>query len=704
MPVSKYPRPGLRIAPRTLRSILRVPALMPRGLASAASLQLDELDETVWSRFDGETCEALARQVVEHVRQVLPLLGPEPANRRLPRLPEGVSLDDLELETRTRNLLAEEGFEERLDSLQRLRVADLLCIPGFGARCLVDLLTSLEGFDIGVVRYPWASKRFSEILEYEIANLLSHPGLSMVHRDDPRFESLLLAVERLLPAVGDYASLRELVERVRLRAEGARQPVDLINALQDVRIRLDGIAGMPVEDELLDIIPNGVPERNRTILYERMGWDGRGARTLQEVADSFGLTREGVRKICAGLQAELKRRRPFTPTLDRALALAGRHTPCPVDELELLLQKDGLTRGRFDLRVLLSAVDALGWEGHIVIETVDARAYALHPTQAGLPRLVLERAREAVTHWGMANVGDLAAKVAAATGLAVEARFVVQVMERVDGIHWLDARGGWFWLSSVRHNRLLNQVRKIMAVTHELDVTDLRRGIARHHRMEGFAPPPDVLLELCRQQPLYQVRGSMVVAGRSLDQGALLGEAEKLMVDVLEAHGGVMRLEEFWDACHARGLKESTFSTYLDYSPLLTKHARGVYGIRGTSLPAGAHVAPPHDARRVLLGYGREADGRVWLRYRLSRAAIVGGIVSVPAALKDALRGDYRLVGVDGRPAGTVRVDNGLAWRLAPLFRRLGSRVDDELRLEFDPEAGSAVAVTSDDPGGGAAR
>lgn len=60
------------------------------------------------------------------------------------------------------------------------------------------------------------------------------------------------------------------------------------------------------------------------------------------------------------------------------------------------------------------------------------------------------------------------------------------------------------------------------------------------------------------------------------------------------------------------------------------------------------------------------------------------------------MRGNYRLYAMDGSPAGTLRVDRGLAWRLAPFFRRYGIRVDDELRLELDPNASRAVAITSD--------
>jgi hypothetical protein len=679
---------------------LRVPAALPASVGAPSAVSLHELDETAWTRYDAETCTALARQVIEQVRQTLPLMDAETAQRRLPSVPEGVSLDDLELETRTRNSLAEEGYEEDLEALQRVTIGHLLEIPGFGARCLVDLLTSLEDFDISVVRYPWASRRFAQILAYEVDNLLANPSVSLVHRHDPRFEQPLAGVQALLPGRMKHVTLRDLAEAVRDQAADLPRPVELLNALQDVRIRLDSVVSMRLEDELLDVTARGdISERNRAALYRRMGWDGAGKRTLQAVADELGVTRESIRKICNRQLAELQHTRPFTPTLTRALTLIVKNAPAPADETERLLQKDGLSRERFNLESLLSAAEALGWESGVTVKTVDGQRYALLTGQSGMPEFVLDVTAEAVTHWGMANVGDVAAKVAAGLGITVETRFVVQVLERAPGLHWLDAPGGWFWLSTVRHNRLLTQIRKIMSVSPRLEVGDLRRGIARHHRMLGFAPPPDVLLELCRQQPLYDIEGTTVLLRGDADRRSVLGEAENLMVEVLERHGGVMGVEEFQDECQMLGLKEGTFFTYLDYSPLFTKHRRGVYGLRGSGAPKDD--GPPRrgrgDRRRVLIGCGQGADGRVWLHYELSRAAVVGGIVGVPAALSEGLQGDYQLYGADGSRVGSLRINRGLAWRLGPFLRRADVRPGDHIRLEIDPVTRTAVALKTDE-------
>ena len=47
-------------------------------------------------------------------------------------------------------------------------------------------------------------------------------------------------------------------------------------------------------------------ERERTILSLRFGLDGGGERTLEEVAEHFGLTRERIRQIEARAMSKLR--------------------------------------------------------------------------------------------------------------------------------------------------------------------------------------------------------------------------------------------------------------------------------------------------------------------------------------------------------------------------------------------------------------
>ncbi|MFN8636051.1 MAG: hypothetical protein U0893_19560 [Chloroflexota bacterium] len=60
---------------------------------------------------------------------------------------------------------------------------------------------------------------------------------------------------------------------------------------------------------------------------------------------------------------------------------------------------------------------------------------------------------------------------------------------------------GWYWNAEVPRNRLTNQIDKVLCVAPQISVTQLQAAVARNYRMEGQAPPVQVLAELCRRLP-----------------------------------------------------------------------------------------------------------------------------------------------------------------------------------------------------------
>ena len=149
MPISRYPRPGQRLAPASLGDLLDAP--VPRrliGWADKDRIRFADLDETAWTRF-GAACRALAKAVVQ---QVQGRISPPPdavRDRAIPHLPRDVRIEDLELETRTYNCLwtmQDHGLPNDAHELGGKTIGQLLAVRGFGAKCLVDLLSSIESF------------------------------------------------------------------------------------------------------------------------------------------------------------------------------------------------------------------------------------------------------------------------------------------------------------------------------------------------------------------------------------------------------------------------------------------------------------------------------------------------------------------------------------------------------------------------------
>src|SRR5262249_53076967 len=153
----------------------------------------------------------------------------------------------------------------------------------------------------------------------------------------------------------------------------------------------------------------------------------------------------------------------------------------------------------------------------------------------------------------------LEALVAAKLGFEVTPKFVIGVLQSQEHFEWLDKVGGWFWLRTASRNRVTNRIRKILAVGPEIEVSELRSGISRHHAMKGYAPPRRVLLALCQRLPYCHVDGTWIRATQPIDWRHLLKKAEYTMVQILMDHGPVMQRAQFESLCLAAGMNRSTF-------------------------------------------------------------------------------------------------------------------------------------------------
>ena len=89
-------------------------------------------------------------------------------------------------------------------------------------------------------------------------------------------------------------------------------------------------------------------------------------------------------------------------------------------------------------------------------------------------------------------------------------------------------------------------------------------------------------------------------------------------------------------------------------------------------------------ASHVLTCAGHTGDGRVYLGYRLSKAAIAGGVLTVPVSLKTRVAGKFRVVGRAGRSDGTLVSRDGCAWGLGPILRGGTPQPGDHLLMLLD--------------------
>src|SRR5712691_6683267 len=336
-------------------------------------------------------------------------------------------------------------------------------------------------------------------------------------------------------------------------------------------------SGLTLERELRDLLGTG---RNARIAARYYGFDGRAGGSLQTVGNEIGLTRERVRQIVTPASERLSTGRPVSPTLDRTIAFVVDRMPATAGEIEAELRAQRLTAGLFRLEGVIKAAELLG--RHLPFSITEERSERLvHARDIPSIDTIIRIAQRAIAHWGMATLSNVVAEVRNVESGVCDGNLVASVLACRGGFCWLDQSGGWFWLSDIPNNRVLNRVRKILSVANPIGLVDLRAGIARDYRMKGFSPPKRVLLEFCRQAPGLRINDETVNAEPGVNSDDVLTQIEREIVQMLCEHGGTITPSELTSLCLGTGVNRGTVYQCLAHSPILSKYAQGLYGLIG---------------------------------------------------------------------------------------------------------------------------
>jgi hypothetical protein len=688
---NRYPRPGDRVAPATLRQVLLepLPAELVAG-TSAEGLKLCDLDEHIWERLSAATIEALAEVVVARVAAACARKALD--QRHFPRPPQGLKLANLRLEHRTLLCLAREGFGNSPASLGGRTLGEILAIRAFGPRCLVDLLSALETLLAN-------QDPLCEELTLEARQLAELPEAKRARNDDSRFAELMSEID-----VESHSAL-ELASRLIQRSQDPPDPQYVIEQLRELRSRIRAMAEGTLEEELIQIFASTPHQRNHDIVVGYYGWRDGQPHTLAQIGARYGMTRERTRQICAKMVRRRDRASILAPVMDRTLALLRARLPSPVDHLEKSLVETGLTAVGLRLSNVEEAARLLGRPVPFALVRVDDARLAVDPKQVDVPAAVVELAKKEIYYHGAAPVDRLVDLLQAKFAGLAEPRVVRETLRLLDGFCWLDEPSGWFRLLTTSKHGLPRAIEKVLSVASEISASELRTAVSRNRRMWQTPPPEKVILEFCRQMRDVRVEGQRVVAKPSRDWRKTLTGVEAQLVKILKEHGPIMERGALEDLCVGSGMNRFSFHAFIACSPVIAQYGHSIYGLLGAQVSSEA-IRRLVDQRRVertpmrvLDDHGQTEDGRVWLRYRLSKAASTYAVVTIPSALKDVVNGRFDLLDGDGRHVGTLAARDGRAWGLGAFLRRRQARVDDRVTITVDLTSRTAViAIEASQP------
>jgi hypothetical protein len=671
-----WPRPHHRLAPQTLKEVLLdpIPSRLLRGTRFRGA-RLCDLDESTWKHFTPARINRLAGLILSRVGAAAH--HPVILERRLPRPSPGMRLEDLRLENRTHHCLQRAGLARHPEALGRLTVGDLLSIRGFGSKCLLDLLSSLEA------RVP-RRRKLDKKLTAEAQALANLSEAQQIQFTDPRLGGLLRAIDTESNTVG------ELARRLLRRRRDPPDPLHVRRQIAELRDTIRRLSDLPLEAELLQLFAPASCARDRRILAAYYGWDGRGGRTLEELGRKHGLSRERIRQICARAVRQNRGTAAFAPVLDRALRLLGKRLPRALDELQAEFDAAHISACRLPVEAVQQAAEYLSRRPDLAVIHVAQTHLVVRPKQAKMLRAVVETARQLVSNYGIAKHADLTAALAGRTPEKLRPALIRETLQTQHDLRWLDQSRNWFRLEPLPHYGLPHMIDKVLSVAGRIDVSALHAAVARYRRTSRQPPPREILREFCRQMPGTRVQRNLVISDRARDWRKVLTGVERCMVEVLHEHGPVMERTAFEELCIRKGTNRFSFNAILMSSPVVAQYGRGLYGLPGLKLSRKtvrelASRKPPAAPKRVLRAFGRTAEGKLYLAYRLSRAAISGGVVTVPSAMKRHVRGKFNLRTDQGHDVGTLVARHGCGWGLGPALRRGHAQQGDHMLLVFDP-------------------
>lgn len=429
-------------------------------------------------------------------------------------------------------------------------------------------------------------------------------------------------------------------------------------------------------------------ERDLIWTLRKQGWDGGPGYTLEEVGQADGVTRERVRQVVAKTCKAMKRRFNPPSALTNALALALDGAPVSQAQFDAGLRESGLASESFSFTGLRNAAEVFALPFPLSTVRIGETSFLAAPeVAASLPEL-RRRTTKLIARRGCIYLPSV---LGAGKGSAPEPRrdLLRTLLASDQSFSALDADRSWWWRPEkvkTGRNRLVNNIRKVIAAAGSISLGELRNAVRRSHRADLFAPPARILEAICAALPEVQVSEGQVAGRPGHDWSAELSPTEHIMLRILNDAGGALPRTRLFEQAEAAGIGADSLGVATTYSVILWRPAAGVYALVGVPLPPGTIEdlqSEPSPERGALVASHWTKDGKIALAYRLSEASVRSGVVTAPAAFRDFLARGFRIL-LDGVPEGNVILRTGGLAGLRPVLRASGAESGDALLLVLD--------------------
>jgi hypothetical protein len=440
-------------------------------------------------------------------------------------------------------------------------------------------------------------------------------------------------------------------------------------------------ASESLEDELRAIFGSVANERDTEIGLKQLGWSGKGQRTLESVAAEYFITRERVRQVVARKMDLIRNEYLEAPRLDEALLAIRECCPATGEKLSNELRMRGISRSNFDPTGVQSAADVLQRNFEFERITVGRSKVFILARHVERTVQLFRLCRKLTSSRGCVNFD------AVCDELRIQGRDRDRHRDLVTadtGCEWLDPTRTWLFAKGATRNRLQNFSLKILSVSRQVNLSEMRSALRRSRRL-AVVPPVSVLARFLQTFRLASVSENRAFAVGN-PGGIVPGSAESILVDVLRAHGPILSWDRFQELSIARGMNPITFGIYASGSPVVARVARGIYSLVGADIAPGAVEDLEREvaAARKPAEWGWSRRGTLWYALRVSGTTLASGSVPVPQFVAETTEGEWS-VRFDGNELeGAIKCSNRFLWGLRRPLLNAGAEPHDVAMLEFD--------------------
>ena len=338
--------------------------------------------------------------------------------------------------------------------------------PNIGGRDADSLTSTQKAFLAEPIERFHLSKRVAALIQAhkiarigDLAVLSVDQAKALVESDRAALRELtgLLASEQL------YFGIRIPSWNAECAAEWERvypcEADELAKRHAVARVGAKVVICYSLEEELENLVRStvkGISDRNFIIVARFFGFDGTGKKTLEEVGQTFDVTRERIRQITSKFSKRVYRRSLYLPVLRLACSQIMECLPSPPGAISQSLQKQGITRTEFNISGVVAAARLLEEDDILDIASIDEEGLIVRRSEVDNFKRVPQIARAIVSAFGCGHIEHILSDLETEPGPSIDAHQVANILNRNPDVRWLNQEHEWFTIVETKRNRLGN--------------------------------------------------------------------------------------------------------------------------------------------------------------------------------------------------------------------------------------------------------